>query len=229
MRFDASNADKYGAQGAAGFFKLENDHDTGHIRFLYNNIEDIQGDAVHEVKIDGKRRYVNCIRDYNEPKDVCPFCRENKPVVAKLFMPVYNVDEDKVQIWERGKTFFKKMSWLCSKYATKHDLVSYIFEVERFGKAQSTDTTYEISPVEDGLDDTTLEDLPEAPEVLGRIVLDKTAEEMEYFLQEGQFPPTGDEEDSYDEPVRRRESSRGRDVATRRTPSNTRRGSEDTF
>ena len=214
-RFNANEVDRYGGQGGAGYFKLVNDKDVARVRFMYNGIDDLEGYAVHEVMVDGKKRYVNCLRAYNEPIDQCPFCKAKKFQVAKLFVPLYNIDEDKVQIWERGKKFFAKMSSICSRYANGNDLVAQVFEVERNGKAHETTTTYEIYPV-DRPDGTTLDDLPERPQIVGGVVLDKTAEEMEYYLDNECFPSDG-------QPVRRRgrvddEPDRGRRVG-RRTPA----------
>ena len=215
-RFNTETADKYGGQGGAGYFSLKNDKDVARVRFMYNGIDDVEGYAVHQVEIDGRKRYVNCLREYNEPKDKCPFCRESMFTTAKLFVPLYNVDEDKVQVWERGKKFVAKISSICARYP---NVVSHVFEIERNGKKGEQTTTYEIYEVDK--DNTTLEDLPEASNPLGTIVLDKSADDMEFFLDNGYFPPDGDEA-----PVRRR-SSRSEEPAgeirsTRRTPANRR-------
>lgn len=215
-RFNTETADKYGGQGGAGYFSLKNDKDVARVRFMYNGIDDVEGYAVHQVEIDGKKRYVNCLREYNEPKDKCPFCREGMFTTAKLFVPLYNVDEDKVQVWERGKKFVAKISSICARYP---NVVSHVFEIERNGKKGEQTTTYEIYEVDK--DETTLEDLPEASNSLGTIVLDKSADDMDFFLDNGYFPPDGDEV-----PVRRRssrsEESSGEIRSTRRTPANRR-------
>lgn len=212
-RFNGATIDKYGGNGSTGFFSLQNDMDVAAVRFLYNTADDIEGYAVHEVEIDGKKRYVNCIREYNQPVDDCPFCKAKKFQVAKLFIPVYNIDEDKVQLWERGKTFFSKISGICARY-NKAPIVSQTFEIERHGKPKDTKTTYEIYRTEDPADDTQIEDF-DIPEVLGGIVLDKTAEDMEFFLSEGYFPPTESEA-----PVRRtaRNEESAEDEMPRRRP-----------
>ena len=221
-RFNTENADKYGGQGGAGYFSLKNDKDVATVRFMYNSIDDVEGFAVHQVEIDGKKRYVNCLREYNEPKDKCPFCRANMFTTAKLFIPVYNVDEDRVQIWERGKKFISKISSICARYP---NVVSHKFEIERNGKAHETSTTYEIYEV--GQDDTTLQDLPEQRDVLGTLVLDKSADDMEFFLDNEYFPPDGD-----DVPVRRGARRQEEDSdedrrGTRRTPATS--GRRDRF
>lgn len=217
-RFNTETADKYGGQGGAGYFSLKNDKDVAQVRFMYNSIDDVTGYAVHEVEIDGKKRYVNCLREYNQPVDTCPFCREKMYTTAKLFIPIYNIDQDRVQIWERGKKFISKISSICARYP---NVVSHIFEIERNGKPHETTTTYEIYEVDK--DDTKMEDLPEPTDVLGTIVLDKSADDMEFFLDNGYFPPDEDEA-----PVRRRSSSRAEEEVPFEEDRQERRGSRRT-
>ena len=213
-RFSYEEADKYGGQGGAGYFSLKNDKDVARVRFMYNSIDDVEGYAVHQVEIDGKKRWVNCLREYNQPVDTCPFCRERKFTSAKIFVPIYNIDEEKVQIWERGKKFIGQISSICARYP---NVVSHVFEIERNGQKGDTSTTYGIYEVDK--DDTTMEDLPEKRDILGTIVLDKSADDMDFFLENGYFPPDGD-----DAPVRRRSSrEESTDRGTRRTPANSNR------
>lgn len=211
--FGINDADKYGGQGGGGYFSLKNDKDVATVRFLYDSIDDVQGYAVHEVEIDGKKRYVNCLRDYGQPMDVCPFCAAKMFVSAKYFIPVYNVDEDRVQTWERGKKFGNKLSSLCARYP---HLVSHTFEIERNGKNGDTATTYEI--YETGCDDNvTLEDF-EFNNPLGSHILEKSADEMQYYLDRQVFPTEGN-----DAPVSRRSSSdRDEERSSRRTPGSRR-------
>lgn len=219
-RFGVNDADKYGGQGGAGYFSLKNDKDVARVRFLFNGIEDVEGFAVHEVEIDGKKRYVNCLRDYGAPVDVCPFCAAKKPTYVKYFVPIWNIDEDKMQTWERGKKFGAKLSSLCSRYP---NLVSHTFEIERNGQQGDQQTTYEI--YETGQDDTTLEDFEEVSDPLGTIVLDKTADDMDCYLNAGYFPSMdgngGGRQNTSNQPIVRRGSASN---DTRRTPSNTSNG-----
>jgi len=216
-RFMANEADNYGGNGGSSFFSLKDDGDVARVRFMYNNMEDVVGYAVHEVEIDGKKRYVNCLRAYNEPKSNCPFCAENQFQRAKLYIPVYDIDEDEVKMWERGKNFFAKMSALCARYSNATTpLVAHTFDVERHGKKGDTGTTYEI--YETGVDDTRMEDLPEVPDVLGTIILDKTAADMEYYLDNECFP-NNDGAPKRSEPARNDRGRRDDQPTGRRTPS----------
>ena len=207
-RFGVGDADKYGGQGGSGYFSLKDDKDVARVRFLFDGIEDVEGFAVHEVEIDGKKRYVNCLREYGQPVDTCPFCAAQKFVQVKYFIPLYNIDQDKIQTWERGKKFGQKISSLCSRYP---HLVSHTFEIERNGRAGEQTTTYEI--YETGQDDTTISQF-EIPNPLGSHVLDKSADEMACYLNTGYFPEDG-------APTQRRSNAPANEDRgyTRRTPA----------
>lgn len=217
-RFTANEADNYGGQGNGSFFSLKNDKDTAVVRFMYNTLEDIEGFAVHEVEIGGKKRYVNCLREYNEPVDNCPLCAARYKVLAKLFVMLYDVDAEEVKVWDRGKTFLSKLSSLCARY---NPLVATPFEIERQGKKGDTNTTYETFAMQS--DDMTLEDLPEVPELLGGLILDKSYEELQFFLDNGDFPKEEGEEAAPAAPARNPERDRRPAAApaatSRRTPA----------
>lgn len=211
-RFGVNDAEKYGGNGGGGYFRLANDHDTAKVRFLYDTIEDVEGFAVHEIKDENdKKRYVNCLREYGAPVSDCPFCAAGKFVQVKYFVPIYNMETNRIETWERGKKFGQKLSSMCARYP---HLVSKVFEIERNGKAGDQQTQYEIYPV-DG-EDAFLEDFDEVPNPLGTHVLDKSADEMQYFLDRGVFPGDPNSE----QPRRRGDATQGGNE--RRTPSSTR-------
>lgn len=217
-RFTADQTENYGGGGGHGFFSLANDKDVARVRFMYNGIDDVEGYAVHEVEIDGRKRYVNCLRTYDEPIDNCPFCKNHMFQTVKFYIPLYDIASGQIKLWERGKKFVSKISSLCARYP---NLVSHIFEIERNGKKGEQTTTYEI--YECGEDNTTLTDLPEVPEILGGVVLDKTAADMEEYIETGKFteansiPNRGNRREP--EQVQRRETTE----YTRRTPATSNR------
>ena len=180
--FNVNQAESYGGQGGGGFFSIKNDKEVAHVRFLYNGIDDVEGHSVHEIELDGKKRYVNCLREYGDPVDACPFCKAGRFVQVKYFVPLYNMDTDTLQTWERGKKFGSKLTSMCSRYP---NTVSHTFEIERNGKAGDTQTTYEI--YETGETPEVTMDEFDVPNPLGTIILDKTADEMQNFLDTGDF------------------------------------------
>lgn len=187
-RFSFQDADNYGSEGSGSFFTLKDHGDTAKVRFLYNSIDDVEGYAVHQVEMpDGKQRYVNCLRAYNEPIDKCPFCAAQLKVTPKLFLKLYNEDAGECQIWERGKTYFARIASLSSHY---NPLCNEIIEVERNGKKGDKQTKYEFYPLENS--PVNLDDY-ECSEPLGTIILDKSADDMYAFLDTCEFPDKPDD------------------------------------
>lgn len=222
-RFNFEDVDKYGSSGGGtGFFKLADDGDVATVRFLYNSADDIEGYSVHEIPSESgskKATYVNCIREYNQPISDCPFCRERMPVKSKLFVPLYNEDAEKVQVWERGRKFFTQISSICSRYG-KHPIVSQTFDIERVGEKGSTSTVYNIYRTDEPADELELSNF-EMPEILGSKILDKTAEDMEYYLESGSFPPEDSELPTRRRASRKEETEDSRPARrSRRTPAN---------
>lgn len=225
MRFDFNDAEHYGSQGNGGsYFKLQNDKEVARVQLLGNDMNDFPGYAVHSVEVDGKNRWVNCLREYQDPVDVCPFCAAKIKQQARLFIPLYNIDADEVQIWERGKNFFPTLAGYCAR---NPEVVSIVTEIERHGKPHDTNTTYQLYSTKDEPERDRLEDFEdEIPEIIGRYVLDKTADDMEYYLDHDEFPKS-DDNSSEDDAPRRRERSSDRESGReeRRRPS--RRRDED--
>lgn len=220
-RFSFDEADNYGGKSGKGaFFQLKEDGDTARVHLLGNDMNDFDGYAVHEVPVGDKDRYVNCLRRAGESVEVCPFCAAKKKVIAKLFVPLYNVDAEEVQVWERGKAFFRTLSSYCSR---NPKVVNVLTEVERLGKKGDTNTTYNLIKIENT--DVKLEDFAdEMPEILGGIVLDKTADDMEYYLSHGRFP---DAESSGNDGAYRRRDSHVESSVGRRTPASRRSVEEE--
>ena len=184
-RFNYQDSDNYG-NSSSNFFSLKDDGDVARVRFMYNDLKDVVGYAVHEIEVDGNKRYVNCLRSYNEPKSKCPCCANDYMQKAKIYVPLYNVDTKEVQLWERGKKFLWKLQSIFTRYARQDSpLVNHIFEIERNGKKGDQQTTYEVYEV--GSDGTTLQDLPEVIEPLGNVILDKAYDELDSYVRTGSF------------------------------------------
>lgn len=180
-RFSINEADNYGASKNS-FFSLKDDGDTAVIRFLYNDINDVEGVAVHEVQVGDKKIDVECLRSYNEPIENCPLCSAEYRVNAKLFIPIYDEANKESKIWTRGKSYFGDLSSLCSRY---HPLVSTPIEIERIGKKGDTNTKYQPYPRQS--DNARIEDFPEI-KAEGTAFLVKSKEDLEYYLRTGAFP-----------------------------------------
>lgn len=221
-RITGSNIEQFSAGSGKklNYFTLKKDKDVARIRFLYNGAEDIDGYVVHRVKVGDYERPVNCLYERDGAIDDCPFCKAKIARQARVFIPVFNEDIGEIQIWERPNSFYGQLAGWCARYP---NTVGQVLEVERNGEAGSRSTTYTFYPVGQP-DDTTVNDIlddcdmDELPKVLGTKVLSKTADDMEYYLQNGEFPDRTETE----APQRR---SRGTDDTSRRTA----RGRGDRF
>lgn len=215
MKFNAlEEMDKYSPE-QAGMFTLKNDGDTARVRVLYESINDVDGSCVHKIRTrSGQYIYVDCLRTYEDPLEMCPLCNcsndEYKKTMTKIWVPLYDVDNKKTMLWERGKMFWKDVLYpLMVEKGTP--FCGHVFTIERHGEAKSMDTTYEF--IEDSVDDTILEDFESIPKADDSIVKVKTFEELENFVRTGAFDGS---EEAPDIPVRRRGSSDSSDIPTRR-------------
>lgn len=187
--FGINDADNYGnAANSGSFFQLKNDKDSAKVRFLYSGIDDVKGYAVHQVELEsGKKRYVNCLRNYTDPLDACPLCKANYKVMPKLFIKLYNEDAGECQLWERGKSYFQKLGNMAARL---NPLCNHVVEIVRNGKKDDKNTTYDFWPdsVPNPIDLN--DEKYQCKDALGTIILDKTADEMTAFLSSGSFPET---------------------------------------
>lgn len=190
-KFNANEADNYGGGNGGSFFTLKNDKDTARVRFLYGSPDELQGDAVHKVTVgtrqDGSEntRYVNCLRSYNEPLDKCPFCAAQLKVTPRFFIKLYNEDAGECQIWERSKSYLQKLGSLAGRY---NPLYNKVIEIERNGKSGDMHTDYAFYPCDDGGAIDISDEKYDCPDPVGTIILDKSADEMNYYLDNGRFP-----------------------------------------
>lgn len=184
-RFNASQVDNYKSSSSGSFFSLANDGDYETVRLMYNDMNDVELFSVHEVEVNGQTYWVNCLREYDEPVHKCPLCASGNRLQVKMWVPLYIVNTQEVKVWERGRTFVAQIESAARRFKP---LVSTIFDIERKGKKGDQTTTYSLINVDK--DETTLDQLPELPQVVGNIVKELTFEELEKFLQTGQLPNT---------------------------------------
>ena len=195
-RVNIEDVDKYKGGEGAGFFGLKNDKDIATVRFCHESMDSIEVANCHQIEIDGKKRKVSCLRSYDESVDVCPLCSAGYPMQLRFFLNVLEYEPSKdgkfsgkyvKKIWERGRSFQKEILGLAARY---NPLCDTAFEIERQGKAGDTQTKYGIYPMNYSLDELPItdEDL-ENDSVFGTVVLEKSAEELEYYLDNGEFPP----------------------------------------
>lgn len=166
------------------FLKLQDDGWYAKVRFMYGLNETFEGYTVHNVSDDPRKpKYVPCLRGLNQPLDTCPLCANGSKVVAQFFIPVYvisivsnvrGVEQEQavnqVMLFQRGATFKGVLqSVIRQTLNTQKPIVSSVFNLVRNGKAGDMKTSYTAEYV--GTDNTTLDQLPERPQILGSYIL----------------------------------------------------------
>lgn len=211
---DSQNTGSYKNQNQVGFFQLKNDGDTAIVRIMHDSIEDFDLLSVHTIQMGAnKYRKVNCLRNSPyEPIENCPFCEVNKPVSGRFFVHLLQYDKDaqgnvvvKPVVWDRAKSqFAPKLKSLIEEYGP---LSQRLFKVKRTGAAGATNTTYDLIPCDKEIfNDNNYpikQDAFTNYDVLGTMVLNKTAPEMVTYIQTGSFPNTQNNAVSTNTPTER--------------------------
>lgn len=182
------NADN---QTRIGYFSLKNDGDTALVRFAHASPDDFDVVFSHEIEMEGRRRKINCLRGKGDPANVCPFCREEVKGALRIYIHLIEYTKDAQgnvvatpKIWERPISYGDTLADYADEYSPLSD---YMFKIKRNGVRGSQNTTYTITPC--NASTYNMDEYPPHPEffadyrALGRVVLQKTPEEMETILQ----------------------------------------------
>ena len=182
-------------EGYVGFFSLPHDGDSAIVRFLHDSVDDFTIITRHEVGQGKNYRTVDCLRTPHDPMEKCPFCAANVKLAQRFFVRILRYDTDEngqVQvtpcIWERSTGFATTMKGYIDNYGPMSNIVCKIVR-----KGTGLNTKYEIIP---NLNPDIYRpdvyvckpELFDGYTVIGNAVLSKSAEDMRYYLQTGQFP-----------------------------------------
>lgn len=129
------NEEKFG-----GLFLLRNDGDSADVVFLYQSIDDVLVADVHYIKSADYSGYVHCCGGHS-----CPACNKGIRTQTKLFIPMYNINEDEIQFFDRSMRFEPQLQQ--DVFANYPNPSEFVFRITRHGAAGSVDTTYEIQAV----------------------------------------------------------------------------------
>lgn len=222
-KISINKSGQYQQNSNSEFFTLKDDGDSARVRFLYSdpNGEDIDYFLVHEVEIDGKRRYVSCNAIDDEGRmhtEDCPLCKSGNKPKEKLFLQLFDEDDQKLKIWERGKNFVAKIITYLNRYGT---LVEQPFDIERRGKKGDTNTTYELFAL--AKDGKHLEDFPEKQQLEGTYILKVSKQEM-YDIVDGVYSASNNTPEQEEQPPQRQRRVQEEEPVRRR-----RRSNEDRF
>lgn len=178
-------------------FSLKDDGDEAIVRIMCDSSADFDIITTHTVKIGDNYRKVSCIRDPREPLDNCPLCKSGSNIQQRFFIHMIQYEKDQAGnitatpvVWERAaKEYATKLTTLMQEYGPLSDNV---FKIRRNGKKGDMGTTYEIlygNPNIYRPDIYPKDTTPfEGYTALGKIVFDKTFEEINEYLATGNFP-----------------------------------------
>ena len=128
------NDDKY-----KGLFRLVNDGDYADVIFMYQSVDDVLVANVHYIKSPDYSGYVHCC------EKGCPACAKGIRTQTKLFIPVYNIEADEIQYFDRSMRFEPQLqNDVFSRFPNPSE---YVFRITRHGEANSVDTSYEINAI----------------------------------------------------------------------------------
>lgn len=192
-----SNATTKEFNNSVGFFSLKNDKDEAIVRFMHDDTSSFEILETHAIQLNGKFRRLNCIRTPMQPIDACPMCAKGEKVDYRFFIHLlqYTKNPDgsvsvEPKVWERSLSYANKLSEYINNYGPLSDIIC---KVVRHGVAGDMKTEYEIIPnlnKQIYRDDIFVKKLGcfDNYKALGTTVLDKTADEINEYLQTGNFP-----------------------------------------
>ena len=179
---------------------LKDDGDEVIVRFAYDDPSQFDIVTAHREMVNGKYRYVSCLRNAYEPLTKCPLCERGDQVTSRFFVKVlvYELDENgnisaNGKVWDRPISFAHKLSDYCKEY---ENLSDYIFKIKRRGEKGSLKTEYEIVPTNPNVykQDIYVKDFScfETLDLAHHSYYDKSYDEVLNFVKTGNF--SGEEE-----------------------------------
>lgn len=188
-----------------GFFNLQNDGDEAVVRFMVNSIEDLEILTTHDIYLDGKFRQISCVRNPRDPIEKCPLCAKNEKIKQTVFIKMLQYTnsptgevEVKPVIWQRNaSTYAFKIKGYLDNYGP---LSQILCKVIRHGVKGDMKTTYDIIPNLSPMQ-FPQEKYPIVTEAfdnykaLGRVVLDKSYDEITQYVNTGKFPENQEKQD----------------------------------
>ena len=126
------NEERYG-----GFFQLRNDGDYADVIFLYQNNTEVLVADTHYIKSADYTGYAHCCGKG------CPACAKGIRTQTKLFVPLYNIAQDKIEFFDRTMKFEPQLQ--LDVFAKFPNPSEFVFRIIRHGAAGDVNTTYEIT------------------------------------------------------------------------------------
>ena len=180
--------DEYNKErGYDNYFVLRNDGDYADVIFLYRGVSDVLVADAHYINSHDYMGYVHCCGRG------CPACGKGIRVQNKLLIPLYNIDSDKIEFWDRSMFFENQLNQdVFSKFPNPSE---FVFRITRHGMARDVNTTYEISAV--GKNEALPYDVilakfnTKVPDVYENVIKEFTAGELNLMLNSSDTSSSG--------------------------------------
>ena len=193
------NNNNYDESSQVGFFNLQNDGQEAVVRFICDSTKDFEILTVHDISLNGKIRQANCVRDARSDVSNCPLCATGHKLSNKVYIKLIQYNRDpsgavtaKPMVWSRGANWATKLKGYLDNYGPLSDIIC---KIVRHGAKGSLQTEYEVIPnlnKQIYRDDIYVKDTSAFDnwQALGRIVFNKTFDELAEFVSTGKFPQT---------------------------------------
>jgi hypothetical protein len=187
--------ENFATGGSVEYFSLKDDGDKAEARMLHKDSDDLDVTLVHELTVGGKKKYIECLKVYDQP---CACCEQLMKPTLKMFLSMFVIkkmehggkkvgewkDVGKLQVWERGRDTMNRILNLINK---KGDLRKHVYEVLRTGKSGDTSTSYDIDPFDEHAHAASVapDDLPKREDIYGTLVTKLSYDGMKELLKGG--------------------------------------------
>lgn len=196
-----SNASSSNSDGVS-FFSLKNGEEAI-VRIMVDDIANLDIFTVHPVKVGDSawaNYKVNCIEGSDDPVGTCPFCARGDKPQSKMFIKMFQyVNENgnivaKPVVWERGAYDRSIGAKVIKSYLDNYGPLSQmVCKIGRTGEKLETQYTVSpnLNPQMYSLDKyPIIEGAFDNFNVLGRLVMNKSRDEINHYIQFGSFPQT---------------------------------------
>ena len=127
---------EFNSQRFDNLFLLRNNGDSADVIFLYQSFDDVLVADVHYIKSNDYTGYVHCCGSG------CPACAKGIRVQTKLFIPLYNITNNRIEFWDRSIRFENQLeSDVFRRFPNPSEIV---FRITRNGESGDVNTTYKI-------------------------------------------------------------------------------------
>ncbi len=197
-QIDAYERNRGGSTGRTfSFFALKNHGDKALVRILYDDVSEFMFYSYHQVDAQNRTFRINCLRTDADNISSCPLCASGSKTKTSFFIPMvqYSMENGELHqqlvVWERSSQYRNTLASFLNDYGPLSDV---LVTITRNGVAGSKDTRYSILPANPKMyandaypiDSTILENRRNL-NIIGTLIMDKTANDINTFMQTGNF------------------------------------------